>query len=186
MSVEIPRERQIKNIGMRPHNLPYSQIVEIMQGNTDDGKLGVLMLKPGCFSISGHSSTQEQTEELISSHKLDVVATSCTVLTREQIHGIYPNIFGPTVVALTDRLDELRILMEDYLSNCVFTYLVYGDNSLNGLIAIKRILRQNTIRAGNWDVHNLVHVPNQEDLIQNRDVLFNHVNCSVCSINEND
>lgn len=186
MSVEIPRERQIKNIGTRPHNLPYSQIVEMTLDNIDDGRLSVLMLKPGCFSINGHSLIQEQTEELISSHKLDVVATSCTVLSREQIHRIYPNIFGSNVVTLTDRLDELRILMEDYLSSCVFTYLVYGNNSLNELIAIKKILRQNIVHEGNWDVHNRVHVPNQEDLIQNRDILFNHNNCSVCSINKND
>ena len=123
MTAEVPRERLIKNIGMRPHNLSDSQL-QVLLFDVSKDQLGILMLKPGCFSVAGRTLIQEKTEDLISSYNLDVIATSCTVLTREQVHQLYPNIYGPDVVAQNARLGELRILMEDYLANCVFTYSV--------------------------------------------------------------
>lgn len=186
MTIEISKERYIKNIGIRPHNLPYSQLTEIMQRNEGNGQHGVLMLKPGCFLVDGRStSIQDQTEELISSSGLDVVATSCVALTREQVRKLYPNIFGSDVTAITDRLDDLRILLEDYLLDCVFAYLVHGKDAPNKLKTIKVILRQNVNRVGNWDVENLVHTPNQENLAQDIDILFNN-GCSACLMRKNE
>lgn len=186
MTVEIPKERLIKNIGIRPHNLPYSQLIEIMQSNEENGQYGVLMLKPGCFLVDGQStSIQDKTEDLISSSSLNVVATSCVALTREQVHKLYPNIFGSDVTAITDRLDDLRILLEDYLSDCVFAYLVHGEDALNKLKTVRIILRKNVDHVGNWDVENLVHVPNQRNLAQDIDILFNNA-CSACLIHENE
>lgn len=186
MMVEIPKERYIKNIGIRPHNLPYSQLIERIQSNEGNGQHGVLMLKPGCFLVDGRStSIQNQTEELISSSGLDVVATSCVALTREQIHKLYPNVFGSDVTAITDRLDDLRILLEDYLSDCVFAYLVHGEDAPNKLKTIKVILRQNADHVGNWDIENLVHVPDQGNLTQDMDILFNN-GCSACLMHKNE
>ncbi len=186
MTAEVPKERLIKNIGIRPHNLSGSQLQDLLPDSDSEDRLGILMLKPGCFSVAGRTSIQDKTEDLLSSFNLDVIATSCTVLTREQVHRLYPNIYDPDVVAQSARLGELRILMEDYLSNCVFTYMVYGDNSLNELKKIKRLLRQDVIKVGNWDVHNRVHVPEQSDLDQNTDILFNHINCAKCLRQDND
>ena len=65
--------------------------------------------------------------------------------------------------AITDRLDDLRILLEDYLLDCVFAYLVHGKDAPNKLKTIKKLFsEQNVNRVGNWDVENLVHTPNQE------------------------
>lgn len=179
MMAEILRERQIKDIGTRPHNLPYSKIVEIIQNNEGGGQYGVLMLKPGCFSVDNMvTPTQDKTEELFSSNNLNVIATSCVTLTIEQVHSLYPNIFGSDVEATTDRLGGLRVLLEDYLSDCVFTYLVYGEGALDKLGTIKKVLRQDVDHVGNWDVNNLVHVSNRKNLAQDISILFNHSDSS--------
>ncbi len=181
MSIEIPKERQIKNLGTRPHNIPYSQLVEKMQNNEGVGQYGVIMLKPGCFSVDNKiTSIQDQTEGLFADNNLNVVATSCINLTKEQIHELYPGIFGSNVAAITDRLDELRVLLDDYLSDCVFTYLVYGENFQGKLETIKKILRKRIARVGNWDVNNWIHVPTQKNITQDIEILFNHPNCSIC------
>jgi len=186
MTAEVPKERLIKNIGIRPHNLSDSQLQDLLPSSDIEDRLGILMLKPGCFSVASRTSIQDKAEYLLSSFDLDVIATSCTVLTREQVHRLYPNIYGPDVVAQNARLEELRVLMEDYLANCVFTYLVYGNNSLSELKTIKKLLRQDVTKVGNWDVYNRVHVPDQGDLDQNRDILFNHINCAKCLRQDND
>ena len=186
MNIEIPKERQIKNIGPRPHNLPYCQLCEITSSSEGKSQLGVLMLKPGCFSVYGRTSIQDYAEELISSWNLDVVSTSCVPLSREQIHRIYPSIFGANTAAATDRLVDLRVLLESYLSDCVFTYLVSGEDTQRKLVTIKGIVRQGVERVGNWDVHNRVHVPDKEELSQDVDILFNHPNCVVCSRHQNE
>lgn len=172
---EILRERQIKDIGTRPHNLPHAEIVEIISNNESEEQYGVLMLKPGCFSVdSTGTPIQDKTEELLSLNNLDVIATSCVRLNKEQVHQLYPHIFGPEVEAITDRLEELRVLLENYLSDRVFTYLVRGKDALDKLETIKRVLRQDVDHVGNWDVNNLVHVPDRENLAQNINILFNH------------
>ncbi len=186
MTAEVPKERLIKNIGIRPHNLSDSQLKVLLPGESDKGQLGILMLKPGCFSAVGRTSIQDKTEEYLSSFNLDVIATSCTVLTRDQVHRLYPHIFSTDVVAQSDRFGELRILMEEYLTNCVFTYLIYGENSIDELKKIKRLLRQDVVKVGNWDVYNRVHVPELNDLNQNKNILFDHINCAKCSKQEND
>lgn len=182
MSTEIPKKSQIKDNGVRPHNLPYSRLEERMQGKERAGEHGVLMLKPGCFSINTESNpVQKQTEELISSYNLDVVATSCSALTKEQTHQLYPNIFGQSFKPKTPRLAKLRPLLEEYLSDCVFAYLVYGENALQRLGLIKETLRQDLEKVGNWDVENRVHVPDEGNLDQAISLLFDHESCSVCT-----
>lgn len=181
MGIEIPKERQIKNLGTRLHNMPYSQLVEKTQSNEGAGQYGVIMLKPGCFSVDNQiTPIQDQTEELFVDNKLNVVATSCINLTKEQVHELYLNIFGSDITAITGRLDELRVLLEDYLSDCVFTYLVYGEDSQNKLETIKIILRERVAHVGNWDINNWIHVPTRDSVIQDIEILFNHPNCSVC------
>lgn len=171
---ETLRERQIKSIGTRLHNLPYTEIVEILQSNEGNEQYCVLMLKPGCFSIdSTGTPTQDKTEELFSTNNLNVIATSCVKLTKEQVHQLYPNIFGADVEAITDRLDKLRVLLEDYLSDHVFTYLIRGDSALDKLDSIKKVLRKDVEHVGNWDVNNLVHVPIRENIDQDINILFN-------------
>jgi hypothetical protein len=166
-------ERQLKGIDIRPHNLPYAEIVDMIQGTEGNKQCGVLMLKPGCFSTGGAGKPiQGKTEELFSLNNLDVIATSCVKLTREQVHQLYPNIFSSDVESITGRLDELRILLEDYLSDYVFTYLVQGDSALDKLASIKKVLRENLEHVGNWDVNNLVHVPNEKYLAQDIEILF--------------
>lgn len=185
VSVEVPKERQIKDIGARPHNLPGSRLAEKMQAKERAEQLGVLMLKPGCFSTNTESNpVQEQTEKLLSSHNLDVLATSCVALTRDQIHQLYPNIFGQNIKPKTFRLSELRLLLEEYLSDCVFAYLVHGNNVQQRLELIKETLRQDVEKVGNWDVENRVHVPEEENLDQVISLLFYHESCSVCIKNE--
>lgn len=172
---ETLRERQIKSIGTRPHNLSCTEIVEILQNNEGNKQYGVLMLKPGCFSVDRTSTpTQDKTEELFLINNLNVIATSCVKLTKKQVHQLYPNIFGADVEAITDRLDELRVLMEDYLSDHVFTYLVCGDGALDKLDSIKKVLRKDVGHVGNWDVSNLAHVPIRENVDQDINILFNH------------
>ena len=171
---ETLKERQIKDINKRPHNLPYTEIVEMIRNTEGNEQCGVLMLKPGCFSVDGACTpTQDKTEQLFSSKNLNVIATSCVTLTREQVHLLYPNIFSPEVKAITGRLDELRVLLEDYLSDQVFTYLVRGGGVLDKLDSIKKVLRQDVDHVGDWDVNNLVHVPRRENLAQDISILFN-------------
>lgn len=182
MTVEVPKERQIKDNGTSPHNLPYSRLLERMQGKEEIEQHGVLMLKPGCFSVDNENTpVQDQTENLFSSHDLDIIATSCITLSRNQIHQLYPNIFELSVKPRTSRLAELRPLLEDYLSDCVFAYLVRGEKAQEKLQSIKEILRQDVEHVGNWDVENRVHVPGEENLNKTISLLFNHENCSICS-----
>lgn len=186
MKSEIPKTRTLKNIGVRPHNLPFSQLQMTTEDQGKKGQLGVLMLKPGCFSVEGRTTIQDNAEELMSNQNLDVISTSCVLLDRNQIHQLYPNIFGESVVASTGRLGDLRVLLEDYLSDCVFSYLVSGENTQQKLDSVKRVMRQQVEHVGNWDVHNHVHVPDSSDMPKNLDLLFNHPVCRVCSRHQNE
>lgn len=181
MTAESIRLRNIKNLGPRPHNLPYSQVIEAIKNNENGGQYGVLMLKPECFLIGDqNTSIQDQVEDLLSANNLNVVVTACRPISKEQVHLLYPNIFGSDVAATSDRLGELRVLLEEYLSNCVFTYLVQGENTQRKLEDIKRVIRQGVARVGNWDVTNRIHVPDQEELTRDINILFSHNGCGTC------
>ena len=184
MKSEIPQKRNIISIGERPHNLPFPRLNRIIYDSNRE--LGILMLKPGCFSVEGSTPIQDNAEKLISSQNLDVISTSCILLGKKEVHQLYPNIFGDNADASTGRLADLRVLLDDYLSDCVFSYLVSGENVQNKLESTKRTMRTAVEHVGNWDVYNHVHVPDTNEMPQNLDLLFNHPICRVCIRHQNE
>lgn len=182
MSREILRERFIEDIGVRPHNLSHSQIVGKIK-NTKNEQFGVLMLKPDCFSIEKPSTPpQKKVEKLINSSYLDVLTTTCTILNEEQLHLLYPDIFDSNVIANSDKLEELRQSLEEYMTEkCIISYLVSGKDVSVKLEVIKHYIRKDLgYIKGSINVHNYIHVPEQEELIQDINILFKDNNCSDC------
>jgi len=179
MSLENQRNlRVVKNIGLRPYNLPLERTREIALAQDDINRLGILVMKPGYFSPDPVGlPIQHKVEGLITSSQLDILATSCVSLSTEQVHTLYPDIFGAHVVDRTGTLGELQLALEDYMSDYVFSYLVNGVEALTKLGIIKNAVRLSTgYVKGSIKVRNAVHVSDREDLIHSLEVLFDTSN----------
>lgn len=178
MATEVYRHREIKNIGLRPYNPPpemVSQQIRAAREKDSQGELGVFLLKPGYFSLDSKqpSSFQDTVEGLITAGNLDIIATSCVQLTTDKVHDLYPFIFGPGERPIPDFVLKLRADLESYMSDYVFSYLVFGPEAHRKLEIIKRALRNNLgYFKGSLNVKNAVHVAEREEIGRDLRILF--------------
>ena len=186
MSLEISKSRLIKNVGLKPHNLPPSEIHKKIDEVRAGEELGILVLKPGSFSIDHqYSPLQDRVEGLLSASGLNVIATSCVNLAKAHVHQLYPDIFNPIAVADSIKIERLRTDLETYMADCVFSYLLRGNDTMNKIGIIKRSLRKSMGYAnGSINVRNAIHVPDSENLYTDIDILFACNNCQVCPKNK--
>ena len=174
--MEIDRYRPIQNLGMRPYNASIETVSQEIKATCEKkGELSVFLLKPGYFSLDHcqQSLFQSTVEGLITASGLDIITTSCIALTTEQIHGLYPFIFGPGETPVPDFVLKLREDLESYMSDYVFSYLVFGEDAQYKLEKIKKALRDSIgCVKGSLNVKNAIHLAEKNDAAKDIEILF--------------
>ncbi len=174
MIKETSETRFVQNVGSKPYNIPLAEIARRIEEVNPRYEIGVLVLKPGCFSKDHNDSRQQNLiEALFSACELEVVVASCVALDKLMVHQLYPDIYDPNVIAKSENFDKLQESLENYMSDYVFSYLVYGENALSKLGIIKETIRKSIrYKKGKICVENVVHVPDKDSIYSDINILF--------------
>lgn len=136
-------------------------------------RIGTMFIKPGYFPNDPPGTPfQKNIESLIASFQIEILDTEELILTIEQIERIYHKMFNqqnPSPILIQIKKD-----LVDYLSKApIFCYLLHGEEVRKKTEIIKKGIRyQYGFMKGSTNVKNILHTPENDDVMLDVSILF--------------